>query len=135
VNLVTQAEARAQLRIDDYDSAGGADDPWLTIWIAACSEAVAGWLKDSWRLYVPLLDSAGDEVLDSAGDPEPALDEAGDPIPRWQVKAAVLVELASQYRYREGEGENTVPAHEGHGYSLTRAATALLASLRKSTVA
>lgn len=135
MELVTKAEARAQLRIDDFDTAGGADDLWLDIWIPACSDAVVSWLKDAWRLYVPLLDSSGDMVLDSSGDPEPQLDGSGDPILRKQVKAAVLLELASQFKYREGEGENTVPAHEGHGYALTRAATAILSPLRKTTVA
>jgi hypothetical protein len=135
MELVTKAEARAQLRIDDYDSSGGADDLWLDIWIPAISDAVASWLKDAWRLYVPLLDSSGDYVLDSSGDPESQLDGSGNPILRKQVKAAVLLELASQFKYREGEGENTVPSHEGRGYALTRAATAILSPLRKTTVA
>ena len=135
MEFVSKAEARAQLRIDDFDSAGGTDDLWLDIWIPAISDAVATWLKQSWRLYVPLLDSSGDTVLDSAGDPEPQIDGDGNPVLRPQVKAAVLLELASQYRFREGEGENTVPAHEGHGYALTKAATAILTPLRKSTVA
>lgn len=135
MELVTKAEARAQLRLDDFDSAGGPDDLWLDIWIPAVSEAVATWLKDDWRLYVLLRDSAGDTILDSSGDPEVELDAQGDPIVRKQVKGAVLIELASQFRFREGEGENVVPEHEGHGYTLSKGATALLSSLRKSTVA
>jgi hypothetical protein len=51
------------------------------------------------------------------------------------VKAAVLIELASQYRYREGEGENAVPQDNGqYGYILSAAATGLLRGLRKPTV-
>ena len=134
-NLVTIAEARAQLRIDDFDSSGGAEDLWLGVWIPVTSAAVAAWLKDEWRLYVPLRDSSGDVVLDSSGDPEPERDAGGEPIVKPQVKGAVLVELASQYRFREGEGDNVVPASEGYGYTLTKTATAILASVRKSTVA
>lgn len=80
-------------------------------------------------MYEPELDSAGQIVIDSSGDPIPT------EVVRWSVKAAVLVELASQYRYREGEGDNAVPSHAGHGYALCRAATDLLTPLRKSTVA
>jgi hypothetical protein len=133
-DLVTMAEAKHHLRIDDYDSSGSPDDPWLQIFIPAVSEAVATWLKHEWRLYVAEVDSYG-TVVDSSGDPVPALDSNGDPTPRPVVKAAVLVELASQYRFREGEGENVVPQDAGHGYILSKGATALLAGLRKSTVA
>jgi hypothetical protein len=134
IDLVTVADARAQLRLDDPGSAEGADDQWLAIFIPAISQAVATWLKDDWRLYVPEVDSAGDVVVDSAGDPVPALDSSGDPTPKPVVRAAVLVELASQFRFREGEGENVVPADAGHGYVLSKGATALLAGLRKGTV-
>ena len=134
-DLVTIADARAQLRLDDFDSSGGADDAWLEIWIPAVSQAIATWLKDDWRLWVPEYDSAGDVVVDSAGDPIPALDSNGDPTPKPVVRAAVLIELASQFRFREGEGENVVPSDAGHGYILSKGATALLAGLRKSTVA
>jgi hypothetical protein len=86
-------------------------------------------------LYVPSIDSAGDIILDSAGDPIPALDSSGNPTARPVVRAATLVELGSQFRFREGEGENVVAADAGHGYVLSKGATALLAGLRKSTVA
>lgn len=127
--FVTKAEARAQLRLDPVESEGGPDDLWLEIWIPAVSDAVAAWLKDEWRPYVPEVDSSGEVVTDSSADPIPT------GIVRSQVKAAVLLELASQFRFREGEGDNAVPSHEGHGYSLTKAATAILSPLRKSTVA
>jgi len=49
---------------------------------------------------------------------------------------AVLVEIASQYRYREGEGkDNVVTPDAGYGYVLNKASTALLVPLRKPTLA
>jgi hypothetical protein len=94
------------------------------------------WLKDSWRLYDPELDSDDEVVVDSDGTPVPALDSDGNPTPRWAVKAACLIELAAQYRYREGEGkDNAVTPDAGYGYVLNKASTALLTPLRKSTVA
>lgn len=136
MDLVSVADARVQLRLDDFNSGGGADDAWLAIWIPGVSAAVASWLKDEWRLYVPALDSAGDVIRDSAGDPIPALDSAGLPTVLPIVRVATLVELASQFRFREGEGkDNVVPADAGHGYILSKGATAILSRLRKSTVA
>jgi len=135
-NLVTIDEARAHLRIDDFDSSGGADDPWLNIWIAAVSQAVASWLKDSWRLYTPSTDTSGEVITDSSGDPVPAVDSNGDPIIKPAVRAAALIELSSQFRFREGEGtDNVVSADAGYGYVLNKASTALLTPLRKPTVA
>lgn len=128
--LVTVAEARIHLRSDT------ADDTWLAIFIPAISEAVLGWLKEAWRAYVPELGPDGLPLLDSAGDEIPALDSNGDMTPRTIVKAAVLIELANVYRFREGEGtDNVVPDAAGHGYVLNKTSTALLAPLRKSTIA
>lgn len=130
--LVTVEEARTHLRLDT----GTADDAWLAIFIPAISESVLGWLKDEWRAYVPELGPDGLPVEDSNGDPIPEVDSAGAMTPKWRVKAAVLIELASMTKYREGEGtDNVVPADAGHGYVLNKASTALLAPLRKSTVA
>lgn len=128
IELVTTAQARAHLRLDS-DSNGGADDDWLAIFIPAISEAVALWLKDEWRLYEWLMDSNGDELEDSAGDFIPDTDNV-----RWAVKAAVLIELERQYRYRGGESEADVPLEHGNGYTLGKGATALLTPLRKPTV-
>ncbi len=129
LELVTTEEAAAQLRCDE-----DTEETWLSIWIPAISEAVANWLKDEWRLYVPEYDSNG-LVLDSSGDPVPAVDEDGIPTVRPVVRAAVLVELSSQFRFREGEGqENVVTPDAGHGYMLNKASTSLLQSLRKSTL-
>ena len=129
-DLVTLQDAREHLRLDG-DSGGGADDAWLMIFIPAISQAVALWLKDSWRLYVQEVDSGG-PVVDSAGDPVPAEPLVVKPV----VKAAVLLELGSVYRYREGEGvDNVVPSDAGYGYILNKTSTALLAGLRQPTVA
>ena len=130
IELVTIEEARAHLRIDDVDSDGSPDDLWLAIFIPAISEAVANWLKDEWRLYVAEVDSGG-VVVDASGDPVPAVPLVARPV----VKAATLIELERQYRFRGGESEADVGSHEGHGYTLGKGATALLSSLRKSTVA
>jgi hypothetical protein len=136
LELVTQAEAIAQLRLDEGDSTGSPDGPWLSIWIPAISEAVRSWLKDDARLYVPARDENGDVMVDSSGEPVPELDSSGDPTVNPIVKGAVLVELASQYRYREGEGSNAVPQDNvQYGYTLSAAATSLLRGLRKPTVA
>lgn len=110
VDLVTKEQAKAHLYIDD-DS----HDEWLDVFIPAMSDAVILWVKDADRVYV---------------DPE-----ANPLIVRPVVVAAVLVELASQFRFREGEGDNRVESFEGYGYVLSRTSTALLASLRKPTVA
>lgn len=129
-DLVTKAEAYAQLQID-----GSAHDAWLDIWIPVVSQAVLHWLKDEWRAYEPELDANGDPVVDSAGDEVPAIDTSGDMTPRPVVKGAVLVELASLMRFRDGSGtDNTVPESAGHGYMLNKVSTGMLARLRKSTV-
>lgn len=130
--LVSIEEARAHLRLDDPDSDGGPDDLWLQTFIPAISEAVLGWLKDPFRAYVAALDSNDDPILDSNGDPIPA-----EPlVAKWSVKAAVLIELGSQFRFREGEGrDNVVPSADGHGYTLNKVSTALLTPLRRPTVA
>jgi hypothetical protein len=115
MELVSVEEAKGHLYID-----GDAHDQWLALMIEAVSDAVALWVKDTDRLFIPEPDSNGDLV--PSANVRPA------------VKAAVLVELASKFRYREGEGEASVESHEGHGYVLSRVATAYLVPLRKSTV-
>ena len=135
LELVTLAEARAHLRLDFEEDSGegfGPDDSWLSIFIPAISGAVARWVKIEARLFVPEVDSSGASVLDSGGDPVPAVPLVALPL----VKAAVLLELASVYRYREGEGkDNVVTPDAGYGYVLNKASTALLTPLRKPTVA
>ena len=133
--LITREQAYEHLRLD-YDSNGSADDGWLDVFIPAISEAVRLWLKDDWRPYQVEVDSDGEPVLDSDGRPVVMLDSDGEPVVRWAVKAACLVELERQYRFRGGEGGATdEPAANGWGYTLGKGATALLASLRKPTAA
>src|SRR5690606_27947357 len=133
--LITREQAYEHLRLD-YDSGGSADDGWLSVFIPAISEAVRLWLKEGWRLYEWETDSDGNIVRDSDGNPVPLLDSDGEPVVRWLVKAACLVELERQYRFRGGEGGATdEPAANGWGYTLGKGATALLTPLRKPTVA
>lgn len=135
--FITQQEAVTQLRLD-ADGAGNPNPPdarWLTLWIRIVSQSILGWLKDDWRAYVVEVDAQGLLVLDSNEDPIVILDSNGEPIVRDQVIGACLLELASQYKYREGEGDNVVPSDAGYGYVLSKGATALLAPLRRSTVA
>jgi len=128
LELVSEEDALLQIRGD-----AEADGSWLRVWIPVVSEAVRAWLKHDWRLYAPLRDAAGSVVEDSNGDPLP-LEDSNGPVTHPLVKGAVLLELASQYRFREGEGENFVPSHEGYGYILSKGATAILSGVRKSTV-
>lgn len=121
-SLVSKEDAKNHLRID-----GDADDGWLDLWIPAVSDAVLAWLKNPERAYVTVMDGNGDTAVDT--------DSNGDPVVKPRVKAAALVELAQQYRFRDGADAAAVPAQVGHGYMLGMGATALLSSLRKSTVA
>lgn len=121
--LISIEEARSHLQVDTL-----AHDPWLNTWIPAVEAAIFSWLKQPWRAYEP----SGE--LDSQGDPIPAVDLDDNPIPKRQVKAAALVELAQHFRYRDGSGAAEVPSHWGHGYVLGVGATSLLAGVRKGTV-
>lgn len=134
LELVSKDDARAQLRLDSEGGAG-ADDPWLDLAIPAVSAAVAGWLKDAWRLYEVELDSAGDQVLDSNDVPVNVLDSNGDAIVHPTVRLATLIELDRQYRFRDGASEGDVPSDAGHGYTLGKGATSVLTPLRRPTVA
>lgn len=136
LELVSREDAIAQLRIDTIDDEGAtAHDDWLAIWIPAVSEAVASWLKDHWRLYEPMRYADGKPVLNDDGIPYAETDDSGDPVVHPIVRAAVMIELSSQFLYREGEGNNRVQSNEGHGYILSKTATSLLTGLRKTTLA
>lgn len=135
-DFITRDEAYAHLRLD-VDSSGSPDDPWLDVFIPSVCEAVRLWLKDDWRPYQPETDSNGAVVLDSSGDPVPLVDSSGLPVVRQVVRAACLIELERQYSNRGASGadQTDVPTEIGGGYILGRGATALLAGLRKATVA
>lgn len=128
MDLVTLAEARSHLRTDN-----DADDVWLSVWIPAISQAILKWLKDEWRLYEPSTDDEGNVLLDSHDEPIP-LEDSNGPVVKPVVKAACLVELAQQHRFRDGSDAAAVPSHWGHGFTLGAGATSLLSSVRKSTV-
>jgi hypothetical protein len=72
LELVSTDDARAHLRLDDTE-----DDSWLSVFIPAISSAVAMWLKEEWRLYVPEVDPEGHVITDSNGDPIPSSDSNG----------------------------------------------------------
>lgn len=127
-DLVTKQQAFDHLRFDT-DIATGPDARWLDTWIPVVSGAVLDWLKDEWRAYVPLVESNG-PVIDSNGDPVPS------DVVLPQVMGAVLLELESMNRFRDGGGkDNVVPSDAGWGYMLNKASTAILAGRRKPTVA
>lgn len=128
--IVTLAEVKSHLMVDN-----DAVDPWIEMMILAISGAVISWLKDEWRAYVPMVDTAGVPLEESDGAYIPAIDSNGDPMALPVVKAATLVEIASQFRFRDGDGAAAVPSHAGHGYVLSAGPTSLLSGLRRSTVA
>lgn len=135
-DLVTIEQARAHLRIDEIDSSGSPDDPWLETFIPAISQAVALWVKVPARLYVPYLDSNGEPEIDSSDEPVPAVDSNGDMTPLPVVQVAVLIELERQYRSRGGEDDTFVESfgNAGYGYTLGRGSVALLSGIRRPTV-
>ena len=128
VALVTRAEVKSQLMMDN-DAADG----WIDMMIVAISDAVLSWLKEDWRAYLVLRDADGAVLLDSNGDPILLTDSNGDIMVRPVVKVATLVEIASQFRFRDGDGAAAVPSHAGHGYVLSAGPTSLLSGLRRST--
>lgn len=126
--MITLDEAKHHLRIDT-----DADDPWLSLYIKAIEQAILLWLGESWRAYLPMLDNNGSPVIDSNGDPVALCDSDGEPLVQPVVKIAALVELANQYRFREGDdGSNRMPTAQG--YVLGRGATDLLIPLRRPRV-
>ena len=96
--------------------------------IPSISHAIAAWLdNDEHRIFLMTQDTDGAPVFE--------LDQQGEMIVHPTVKMACLVELAQQYKNREGTESAGVPAHWGHGYTLGIGATALLSSIRRSVVA
>lgn len=124
VMLVTLQQARDQIRSDTTD-----DDNHLTLNIHAASKAVMNYLKST-RPYILEVDSAGDPVLDSNGDPVYFHDSAGDVVALPEVQQAVLYLLGVFYRDRDGQD---MSAWE-HGY-LPKPVIALLYSLRDPALA
>lgn len=124
LTIISKAQAIEHLRIDLSSTA---DDAWLDFAIPGVSAAVVAWLGSE--------DAASMQVQDSAGEWIVVTDTAGDPIPHPVAVMATLVELAQQYRFRDGSEAAAVPPHWGHGFTLGMGATALLTPLRGSRIA
>lgn len=114
--LVTLQQAKDHLRMDH-----AYDDDDITLKVQAASAAIIDYLKDYADSF---LDSAGDVIIDSTGEPD---------VP-YQVKAATLLLVGDFYMNREPTASDPVDAQYGYGY-LPRAVTALLYPLRDPTVA
>lgn len=113
VMLVSLQEAKDHLRVDTDDG-----DNDLTLKIHAASNAVLNYLKRSGLAYEYELDTAGDPLRDTAGDPVFLLDTAGDKIVLPEVQAAVLIMLGVIYIDRDAkdfvDGGNTQTLGELH---------------------
>lgn len=95
--LVTLAQAKAHLRIDTDDA-----DTEIVQKIHQAGAAVRNYLKST-KPYILELDSAGDPVLDSNGDPVYFHDSAGDVVVYPEVQQAVLYLLGDMWRDRDGQ--------------------------------
>ena len=107
MSLITVQEAKEHLHIDD-----NAHDVWLSIAIPAIESAMVLWVGEEVRLY--------------QDDPMTTPHEA--------ARLALLVELAYQFRYREGASEMDMTEWFTIGYVLNMSSTALLTPLRKPRV-
>lgn len=110
--LVTLQQASDHLRRDTSD-----DDNDLTLKIHAASAAVLNYLDEGAESF---LDSAGDVLVDSNGDP------TGVP---FEVQAATLLLIGEFYKNRGGMQEGEIDQKWGYGY-LPRSVVALLYPLR-----
>ena len=108
MSLITIQEAKEQLHIDD-----NAHDTWLSIVIPAIENAIVLWVGEETRLY------QDDAMMD----------------PQETARLALLVELAYQFRYREGASEMDMTDWFTTGYVLNMSSTALLTPLRKPRIA
>lgn len=118
IKLVSTAYAMEQLHLDN-----DMQYPWLDIAIAGVSAAVVAWVGGIERLAP--VDSSGDPTIDSDGVVE---DVDGAAV------LAVLVEIAYQYRFREGAAEQGQGDWYSTGYVLNMSSTALLTPLREPVV-
>lgn len=88
------------------------------------------YLKSRRNLYVNETDENGDDVLDSAGLPIPAVDSAGEMTVRYNIQAATLLMLGYLYRDRDADSDKAYQ----QGY-LPAPVTALLYPLRDPALA
>ena len=118
IKLVSVATVMEQLHLDnDMQTA------WLDVAIAGVSAAVVAWVGGIERLAP--VDSSGNPTIDSDGVVE---DVDGAAV------LAVLVEVAYQYRFREGAAEQDQGDWYATGYVLNMSSTALLTPLREPVV-
>lgn len=96
---------------------------WLEVAIAGVSAAVVAWVGDIARI-VPV-DSDGAPYVDS--------DDVAEDVDSAAV-LAVLVEIAYQFRFREGAAEQNQGDWYKAGYVLNMSSTALLTPLRQPVV-
>lgn len=131
VMLVTLEQAKDHLRVDTDD--GDAD---LALKINAASNAILNYLGRTGVAYQYLLDTAGDLLYDTAGDPVYLLDSAGNKTVLQEVQAAVMIMLGVIYIDRDGQnfvdGGNTQSLGE---LTLPRTVKWLLDPLRRPRVA
>jgi len=106
--LVTIQEAKDQLHIDT-----NAHDSWLETIIPAVEDAVVRWVGDESRVY----------------------EDSSLTVPVPSAKLATLVEVAYQFRYREGPEEGNGTEWYKTGYVLNKASTGVLQPLRKPRLA
>lgn len=116
---VTLERAKQHLNMD-HDL----DDPLITAYIGAASEAVKNYLKSA-SPYEVERDSNDDPILDSSGDPIYVVDSNDVKQVRYAVQAATLLQLGFLYKDRD---ENADGAYD-MGY-LPKPVTALLYALR-----
>lgn len=107
--IVELADAKDALRID-----GTADDAWLLLALGAVESSVVAWVGSVDRLYAH--DDTGAQTT---------------PLP--QAALAIKVELAYQYRFREGIDKENDAYTDGH--ALNPGSTAILLPLRKPVLA
>lgn len=109
--LVSLTQAKAHLRVDS-----SAEDTHLTLLIRGASASVIEYIRSGADAFT---DSAGDVIVDSAGEPQG--------IPE-NVQVAVLILVGNFYRYREGESGIINPSWSA-GY-LPTAVVSLLTPYR-----
>lgn len=122
MRLVSLEQARQHLRSDtDHDDAD------LELKIETASEMVMSYISET--VKAGFTDSAGEVYEDSSGI---ALG-----VPR-RIMSATLITTAYLYKERDGDSSASVqgnyPASSGYGYTLPKAATAMLYSMRKPVV-
>jgi hypothetical protein len=114
-------QIRDHLRIDHCD-----DDNWLDLMIQSASSLVKNYLKDA-PAYEPVRDGDDNPILDSDGMPEIDEDSSTARRVRWEVKAAVMLQVGEWYMNR---GTNQTGVSMGF---LSPAVTSILYPLRDPT--